>query len=136
MIMHQAIVDSITWWSKPDFQQSLSENPPSHTSYYCVDEGDDLRVYGVRWHGADLSKGEVFTPDNEAQLLAEVRPIIANNRLHGGRIGGSFMLGDKQIICDSYVFDSPLRRVKEWMPSIAGSYVRPNDEIIYEHAAK
>lgn len=131
MEIHPSIKANIDYWSQPPMQTWLAESPPFHTSYYAVDEGGTLRVYGVRWQGADLSKGEVFIPDNECDLLAEVAPILSAGKGRGMAIGEGITTSKGLLmVVDSYVFDSPLRRRKSWGPSTALSllnerYVKP-----------
>ena len=122
--MHQAIADNIAYWSQPHYLSWLAESPPFHTSYYCVEEDGALRVYGVKWQGADLSKGEVFTPDNHFDLLCEARKAGVGTRTRVLDIGQGREVGGKLMACGAYVYDSPLRRVREWLPCVAGSYLR------------
>lgn len=126
--LHPAIQANIDYWMKaaPDW---LAECPPYHTSYYAVKERGELRVYAVDWHGSDLNNHALSTPSNEAQLVAEVqRQINETNRLLRGTgnmdIGGviDFEAKPQRSFC-SYVFDSPVRRSKHWLGSLATSLI-------------
>jgi hypothetical protein len=117
--MHQAIKDNIEYWSRQ--VQALMEIAPFHTSYYCVDEGGQLKVYGVKWNGADLNKCQLFVPENHDELLADARAAIAK----GNAIGDILDMGGgpyRQV--DSYVFNSPVHMITRWQESHAGSLLR------------
>lgn len=132
--MHQAIKDNIEYWSRQiDW---LNESPPFHTSYYCVEENGQLEIYAVKWNGADLWKGEISKPDNWADLLADVAPIIARGKGHGAAIGDGAAMGNMLRVVDCYVFDSPLRRVKKWQSSYAGSLLREQEVTPQSHSFK
>lgn len=110
--MHDAIKRNIDYWST-NIGQMVGE-PPFHSSYYCVDEGGELKVYGVKWNGSDLSKGEVFVPEMATELLADARIAIAK----GHAIGDKIWCGESPTrTVDCYVFNSPGRQVMKWNES-------------------
>ena len=110
-----AIQANIDYWTKacPEW---LAECPPWHTSYYLVKEGERFRVYGVTWNGSNLNDHRLFIPENEDELIFQARDAI-----HPGMgIGDQFDYGrgEKAFMC-SYVYDSPLRRIKKWGGSMS-----------------
>lgn len=126
--IHPAIQANIDYWMKaaPEW---LAECPPYHASYYAVKEDGRLRVYAVKWNGSNLNDHSVLVPTNEGDLVAEVRAQIAEtNRLLRGSgnmdIGGKIDFTDpksRSFCC--YVFNSPVRRVKQWQGSMASSLI-------------
>lgn len=117
--MHPAIQSNIDYWSS--VLGGVMENPPFHTSYYCVDEGGKLKIYGVKWNGADLSKGELFVPEMAEALLVDAQAAIAK-----GYAIGDVIVYDEQAarVVDCYVFNSPGRQMPRWQESFASSLLQ------------
>lgn len=119
-MMPQAIKDNIEYWSQNI--QRLMESPPFHTTYYCVDEGGQLKIYGMKWNGADLSKGELFIPEAHDELLAGAREAIAK----GHAIGDTFLMGAESPVrvVDCYVLNGIGRMIPKWLESHVSSFLR------------
>lgn len=121
--IHPAIQADIDYWMKA-CPKWLAECPPRHVSYYAVKESSELRVYAVKWNGANLNDHVLSVPANEQELIAQAQEAItkASHPKQSMDIGNEIELSDgrKMSFC-SYVYDSPLRRIKKWGGSLSTS---------------